>query len=104
MKYNARDAEERYVEIANALNIVADTSKNTVERLITATKTLIAEVEEPQKIEDAGILWGKYQEHLDQLVERAFESTTTMVDPRVPSAEDLKRLFTYAFHGKDIDF
>ena len=104
MEYNAREAEERYAEIARATGIEAASQEEGAEKLIEAVKRLSKLLSEPESVGDGGISWGRYNKELDRLVARAIESTTTLADPRVPSTKDLKRLFIYAFKGRKVDF
>ena len=104
MEYNAREAKERYAEIARATGIEAASQEEGAEKLIEAVRSLSKLLSEPDSIRDGGISWERYSEELDRLVARALESTTTLADPRVPSTTDLKRLFIYAFKGCKVDF
>jgi len=103
MEYNAMEAMERYAEIAKAIGIQARTQRQAVENLIKATRKLIEEMGEPTSIEEMGMSWEEYKKSLEKLVERAMESTGTIADPRAPSTEDFRRLFTYAFKGRRVD-
>jgi len=103
MEYNAMEAMERYAEIAKAIGIQARTQRQAVENLIKATRKLIEEMGEPASIEEMGMSWEEYKKSLEKLVERAMESTGTIADPRAPSKEDFRRLFTYAFKGRRVD-
>lgn len=103
MEYNAMEAMERYAEIAKAIGIQARTQRQAVENLIKATRKLIEEMGEPASIEEMGMSWEEYKKSLEKLVERAMESTGTIADPRAPSTEDFRRLFTYAFKGRRVD-
>jgi len=51
-----------------------------------------------------GIGWENFQSELDNLVERAIGSTGTIASPRVPTAEEYRKLFIYAFEGKTVDY
>jgi len=51
-----------------------------------------------------GIPREEFEAKLDELIERANESTGTIVNPRVPIEEDYRKLFLYAYEGKSVDF
>jgi len=51
-----------------------------------------------------GISRDDFEKRLDDLVTRAMNSTCTFMNPRVPDSEDTRKLFLYAFDGKEVDF
>jgi len=104
IQYSAREAMERYAEIARAVDIEAETDEEAVDKLVEAVKRLMEEVGEPSTIMDMGINWEDYTKNLDGLVDRAENSSCTFMNPRVPDGEELRKLFIYAFEGKKVDF
>jgi len=104
IEYNVKEAVDRYIAIAKAIGIQSETDEQAVGKLIEAVKKLLQEVGEPTSLRDMGISWEDYQEKLNDLVDRAMESTGTMANPRVPTAEDYRKLFIYAFKGEKVDF
>ncbi len=70
--------------------------------LINAVLELMKRVELPTK---ASELVGKeYFEKLDLLVSNAASDACLVTSPRIPSNEEIKRIFEYAYEGKEIDF
>jgi len=104
IQYSAREAMERYAEIARAIGIEAKTDGEAVEKLVEAVKRLMEEVDEPTSLKDMGISWEDYEKNLDGLVGRAANSSCTFMNPRVPDVENTRKLFLYAFEGKKVDF
>lgn len=104
VEYMAKEVMERFSALANAVGIKAETSKEALEKFIQALKRLLKEVDEPTSIRELGIGWNDFQRELDNLVERAMGSTGTIASPRVPTAEDYRKLFVYAYEGKTVDF
>jgi alcohol dehydrogenase class IV len=104
VEYMARGAMERFGVLANAIGIKAETSVETLDRFVQALKLLLKDIDEPTSIRELGISWNDFQSELDNLVERAMSSTGTIASPRVPTAEDYRRLFAYAYEGKTVDF
>ena len=45
-----------------------------------------------------------FEKRLDDLTKRAASSTGVFVDPRVPTTEDIRRLFLSAYEGKRVEF
>jgi alcohol dehydrogenase class IV len=104
IEFNAKEAAERYWELAEAIGIKAESAEEAIVKLVTAVKDLMKKVELPLSIKDMGIKWEDYLSKLDDLVAKAEMSTCNFVNPRVPTSEDLKRLFIYAFEGRSVDF
>ncbi|MEM3726538.1 MAG: iron-containing alcohol dehydrogenase [Candidatus Bathyarchaeia archaeon] len=104
MEYMAKVAMDRFGVLANAIGIKAETDEEALEKFMQALKSLFNEVNEPISIKELGISWENLQTNLDDLVERAMTSTGTISSPRVPTAEDYRKLFIYAYEGKNIDF
>ncbi|MEM3090996.1 MAG: iron-containing alcohol dehydrogenase [Candidatus Bathyarchaeia archaeon] len=104
MEYMAKAAMDRFRPLANAIGIKAETDEEALEKFMRALKNLFKEVNEPISIRELGIDWENLQSNLEDLVERAIASTGTISSPRVPTAEDYRKLFIYAYEGKTIDF
>jgi alcohol dehydrogenase class IV len=104
VEYMAREAMERFGILANTIGIKAETNMETLDRFVQALKRLLEDIDEPTSIRELGISWNDFQSELDNLVERAMSSTGTIASPRVPTAEDYRRLFAYAYEGKTVDF
>jgi alcohol dehydrogenase class IV len=104
VEYMAKEAVDRFRALAEAVGIKAETDRGALEKFIQALKRLLKDVDEPASIRELGIGWEDLQTRLDDLVERAIGSTGTIASPRVPTAEDYRRLFIYAFEGKTVDF
>jgi len=104
IQYSAKEAMERYAEIARAIGIEAKTDEEAVEKLVEAVKRLMEEVGEPNAIKDMGISWEDYEKNLDGLVDRVMKSMCTITNPPVLDMEEYKKLFIYAYEGKKVDF
>ncbi|MGQ9641404.1 MAG: iron-containing alcohol dehydrogenase [Candidatus Bathycorpusculaceae bacterium] len=104
IEFNAKEAAERYWELAEAIGIKAESAEEAVGRILAAIKDLMETVELPLSIKEMGIKWEDYQGRLDELVMKAEMSTCNFVNPRVPTSEELRKLFIYAFEGRSVDF
>lgn len=104
IEYSARDALERYADIAREIGIQAETDEKAVEELIEAVKGLCREVKEPASIRELGISREDFNKELEELVARAANSSCTFMNPRVPDVEDVRKLFIYAYEGREVDF
>jgi len=104
IEYGAREAMERYADIARAIGIEAKTDEEAVEKLIEAVRRLDREVGEPASLKELGISREDFEKRLDDLVTRAANSSCTFMNPRVPDVDDTRKLFIYAYEGKKVDF
>jgi len=104
MEYNLSEVANLYAEIAEAVGITDGSDEEKARKLIEVVRNLMKEIEEPLSIRDMGISREEFEAKLDELVEKANESTGTIVNPRVPSGEDYRKLFLYAYEGKSVDF
>jgi len=104
IQYSAKEAMERYAEIARVTGIKAETDEEAVDKLVGAVKRLMEEVGEPTAIKNMGISWEEYEKNLDGLVDRAANSSCISMNARVLGVEEIRRLFIYAYEGKKVDF
>jgi len=104
IEYSAREAMERYAEIARAINIEAETNAEAITGLIEAVRRLCRELKEPSSIKELKITREAFEKRLEDLVTRAANSSCTFMNPRVPDVEETRKLFLYAFEGKEVDF
>jgi len=102
--YSARGAMERYADIARAIGIEAKKDEEAVEKLVEAVRKLDREVGEPASIKELGITRKDFEKRLDDLVNRAANSSCTFMNPRVPDVDDTRKLFIYVYEGKKVDF
>ena len=104
IEFSVKEAGERYTEIAKAIGIEAESVEEAVKKLVDAIRDLMKKIGEPLAVKEMGVRWEDYSQKLDELVAKAEMSTCNFVSPRVASSEELRKLFTYAFDGRTIDF
>jgi len=104
IEYSARDAAQRYADIAREIDIDVETDEEAVTKLVQAVKKIEHEVGTPGSIKELGISREDFEKRLDDLVSRAANSLCTFMNPRVPEVEDVRKLVTYAYDGKKINF
>jgi len=103
-EYNAKEALDRYVDIARAIGIRGE-PKEAVQRLVEKIRDLIAEINEPLSIKEMGIIDAKgFKSKLERLVDHASEDASAVSNPRMPNKEELEKLYNYAWEGKKVDF
>jgi alcohol dehydrogenase class IV len=104
MECSVPEVQERYVQIANAIGVECATDDEAIEGLLRAIRDLKRRLGEPATIRDAGITDEEFQTQLDGLVDRAMLSASTPTCPRIPSADDYRKLFICAFSGQRVSF
>jgi len=104
IEYSAPEAMERYANIAREIGIEAKTDEEAVKKLVEAVRKLSREVGEPASIKESGISREDFEKRLDDLVNRAANSSCTFMNPRVPDTEDTRKIIIYAYEGKKVDF
>jgi len=104
IEYSAREAMQRYADIAREIGIEAKTDEEAVKKLVEAIRKLEREVGAPASIKEWGISRQDFEKRLDELVTRAANSSCTFMNPRVPDVADTRKLIIYAYEGKKVDF
>ena len=108
MEYLTNGSQEttaKYAEIARYCRISAVSSdKECAKALVAKIRSLAKEIHQPLSVKDCGIDKAKYEESIPGLIDRALNEVMTMIVTRVPGEEDLRKIFSYAYEGKNIDF
>jgi alcohol dehydrogenase class IV len=104
VEYNSKVAMQKYAEIAKAVGIEAKTDNETVEKLVKTLRQLQHELEEPASLKEAGVPREEFEKKLDDLANKAIKSVVLRGNPRLLNLEDTRKLFTYIYEGKKIDF
>jgi alcohol dehydrogenase class IV len=104
IEYAARENPLRYAEIAGYLGLPCASDAEGAQNLIRSIRELLGRLEQPLSLKEVGIERQALQERMEKLIENAENEAYTVVHPRVPTAEELERLFVYAYEGKAIDF
>ncbi len=104
IEYAAHENPLRYAEIARYLGLPCTSDAEGAAILVHSIRELLGRVEHPLSLEEAGIERQALEERMEKLIENAENEATTVVHPRIPSAEDLERLFVGAFEGQEMDF
>jgi alcohol dehydrogenase class IV len=106
IQYNALDnGQARYQEIAAFLGLPAATPQQGADSLVQAIRQLAQEIEQPLSIEQAiNVPLADFENDLGKLVEYAEDDTQIVTAVRSPDTEEIRKLFLYAYHGKDVDW
>ena len=100
IKYNAKvmDAAKRYEDIANALGL------DGVEALCRRIDEYNVKLGIPKTLKDFGIVEEEFKEKLSAIAENAIGDACTGSNPRVPTQEEMEKLFTAIYYGEEVDF
>ena len=104
IEYNAREAIETYADIARAIGIEAKTNSEAVEKLVEAIRKLERELGEPASLKETGISLDEFEKKLDDLVNKAMKSVVLRGNPRALNLDEARKLFTYIYERKKVDF
>jgi alcohol dehydrogenase class IV len=100
--FNRGVVSERYAEIARILGISA--GKDATDELAASLAALMKRLNQPTTLSDFGIKRDELEVHMKSLIEKTNMSACTFVAPRIPSTEQMERLYSCAFDGSRVDF
>jgi alcohol dehydrogenase class IV len=95
---------QKYAEIAKAVGIEAKTDNKALEKFVEALRQLQRELEEPASLKEAGIPQEEFEKKLDDLASKVIKSVVLRANPRPLNLEEARKLFTYIYEGKKVDF
>lgn len=98
-KYEYFVADERYAEIAKALDLPAKTTAEGVESLINAIYNLAKQLNIPMSIKENGVDEVIFMEKIDYLADKAFEDQCTTANPKLPLVKELAEVLQKAYQG-----
>jgi alcohol dehydrogenase class IV len=104
VEYNAKVAMQKYAEIAKAIGIEAETDNEAVEKFVGVLRKLQRELEEPASLREAGISRKEFEKKLNDLAGKAIKSVVLLGNPRLLNLAEARKLFTYIYEGKKVNF
>jgi alcohol dehydrogenase class IV len=104
MEYTANGGGTRYAELANLLSLGAEDEAEGVRLLVQAIRDLARSVGRPLRVRDLGIDREQYTAVLDDLVAKAAADHALLTTVRMPEDDEMRRLFEYAYDGRQVDF
>ncbi len=106
-KYYSRFVMDYYEDLAYHLGIQAK-GEQAVDELVNRIKSLISSLNVPDNLRgilrEYGVNEKEFYDRIDQLVYNASTDNTVLTLADIPSEDDFRKLFIYAFEGKEIDF
>jgi len=100
------DAIKIYAKLAKQLGWVSwnEDDKKAAKKVIDKMVTLQKEVNFPMSLKETGVSKEDFEEGLDSLVNLCYQDASSVLTPRSTSGEQFRKLYEYAYEGKDIDF
>ncbi|MSP13233.1 MAG: hypothetical protein EXR62_09790 [Chloroflexi bacterium] len=75
-----------------------------VQRLIQKVKDLLRDLKEPATLQELGIDRAAFERALPDLIDNAQNDAGMLARVRVPDAEEVRKLYLYAYEGRIVDF
>lgn len=100
-KYEYYRADEDYAEVARALNLPGNTTKELVESLASAVESLGKSVGLSMSLRGEGVSEEEFLAVVDTLAEQAYEDQCTTCNPRQPMIHELRELLLQVYYGSE---
>ena len=104
VEYTANAGDSHYGEIAHFLRLPAEDEEEGTASLVEAIRDLSAGIDFATSIQQLGIDRAAFDDALPKLVNNALADNQLFFNQRYADADDLARLFQYAYEGRSIDF
>lgn len=103
IKYNAKEAEGRYADIARSIGITG-TDAECVKALCDKIDEYNVKLNIPKTLKDFGILEDEFKEKVNAIAENAVGDACTGSNPRSVTPEQMAKILDCIYYGKEIDF
>ncbi|OQY90530.1 MAG: alcohol dehydrogenase, partial [Chloroflexi bacterium UTCFX4] len=104
IEYEARSGMSRYMDIAHMMRLAARDEAEAAGVVAARVRALQTLLGLPQTLQQAGATAQQLDELLPRLIANAEMDTQLVMNMRVPDAQDIERLFRYAYQGRSVDF
>lgn len=100
------DVIKIYAKLAKQLGWVSwsEEDKKAAEKVIEKLVELQEEVNFPSSLKETGVSKDNFEKDLESLVNLCYQDASSVLTPRATSGEQFRKLYEYAYEGKDIDF
>ena len=103
IKYNAKNAEARYADIARSIGIDG-TDSECVTKLCDKIDAMNVELNIPKTLKDFGIKEDEFKEKVSRIAELAVGDACTGSNPRPVDNESMAKILDAIYYGKEINF
>ncbi len=104
IEFCAREAPERFAELAALTGCSQAGGEEGARALARRIRDLARQIGNPLSVAEAGVEREAHQAQLEKMVDDAFNDTQMVTAVRAPSYDELRRLFQYAYEGREVDF
>ncbi len=104
VKYNAKEAGERYAQIARHLGLAGNSTEELVDALIAKLIELKAQMNMPKTMKEFGVDEEAFLAQLDDMAAAAVADPCTGTNPRSIDPATMAKLFKCAYYGEPVDF
>lgn len=94
----------RYGEIARFLGLPAETEEQGAASLVAAIRDLMRQVEQPLTLQELGVGREELEANMETLATNAELDVYTITSLRVPTHDEIIRLYRCAYEGQSVDF
>ncbi|MBY8987619.1 MAG: iron-containing alcohol dehydrogenase [Candidatus Lokiarchaeota archaeon] len=100
------DAIKIYAKLAKQLGWApwSEGDKKAAEKVIDKLVELQREVNFPATLKETGVSKEDFEKDLDTLVNLCYQDSSSTLTPRSTNGAQFRKLFEYAYEGKDVDF
>ena len=99
-QYTHPNTLSRYARIADTLGIEGNSDQEKLEKLIIKIEELMDKVGMKHSIKEYNIDEKNFFDNLDAMATQAFDDQCTGANPRYPTIEELKEIYTKVYYGK----
>lgn len=104
IQYNRTECEERYAEIAKALNLEGKNDAELTDSLIKMINDMNTELNIPHSMKEYGIEEADFKANLEFIAHNAVLDACTGSNPRTIDDKIMEKLFTCTYYGTKVDF
>lgn len=104
IKFNAKNAEKRYADIARYIGLEGTSDKDLVDKLCAKIDKYNADLEIPKTLKEFGIDEKEFLEKVDMIAENAVGDACTGSNPRSITNEEMSKLFKCIYYGEEVNF
>jgi alcohol dehydrogenase class IV len=95
---------DKIAMIAKALDLPGGSKDECLENVLTGMRRFFKQIDAAWSIKELGVSRAEFDAKLDKMAFDAWEDPSTFSSPRPLGRDEFKRLYEYAYEGKDIDF
>ncbi|MBP3886950.1 MAG: iron-containing alcohol dehydrogenase [Cellulosilyticum sp.] len=104
IQYNSKVCMERFADIAKIMGLSGRTNEQLTNSLVQAIKDLNRQLDIPLSYSEYGVSEEKFKETVDFIAENAVLDPCTGSNPRATDVENMKKVLTCTYYGKDVAF